>query len=240
MKDADIEEGTLSTAQDLPPLLLPEAQKPSVGTSLIVGVSTRNGPSPTGGASGLPFPTPRNLPQWYVLRSTYGQEKKAYEFITSHGGTAFYPTVKEVRLVNGKRRRVSVSRIPNTLFAYGTFEEIKSFVYDNINLPFLRFYYRYFRKDGKMMKEPLVVPDRQMQSMKIICAADGEDIIIYTSEIPKFQTGQLVRIVEGQFKGIVGRVTRYRGQQRVGVVIDGLLTAVTAYVPSAFLRESES
>lgn len=90
------------------------------------------------------------------------------------------------------------------------------------------------------MKEPLVVPDRQMQSMKIICAADGEDIIIYTSEIPKFQTGQLVRIVEGQFKGIVGRVTRYRGQQRVGVVIDGLLTAVTAYVPSAFLRESES
>lgn len=220
IKDADMKEmpGALSTAQDLPPLLLPEAQKLPASVSVSVGVTTRNA-------------------SWYVLRSTYGQEKKAYEFIVSHGGTAYYPTAKEVKLINGKRRQVTVSRIPNILFAYGTFEEVKSFVYDNVNLPFLRFYYRYFRVDSRTVKEPLIIPDHQMESMKIICAADEEDIIITSGEIPKFQTGQLVRIVEGQFKGIVGRVTRYQGQQRVGVVIDGLLTVVTAYVPSAFISE---
>ena len=56
-------------------------------------------------------------------------------------------------------------------------------------------------------------------------------------EIPKFEKGQMVRVVDGAFKGVVGRVARWHGQQRVAVVVDELVTAVTAYVPSAFLDE---
>ena len=47
----------------------------------------------------------------------------------------------------------------------------------------------------------------------------------------------MVRVVDGAFKGVVGRVARWHGQQRVAVVVDELVTAVTAYVPSAFLDE---
>ena len=43
----------------------------------------------------------------------------------------------------------------------------------------------------------------------------------------------MVRIIDGKFKGVVGRVARYQGQQRVGIVIDGMLTVATAYVPTA-------
>ena len=46
----------------------------------------------------------------------------------------------------------------------------------------------------------------------------------------------MVRIVEGKFAGVTGRVARYHGQQRVAVIIDGLLTIATAYIPSAFLN----
>ena len=56
-------------------------------------------------------------------------------------------------------------------------------------------------------------------------------------EIQKFQAGQTVRVIDGVFKGVVGKVARYHGQQRVAVVIDGLLTVATAYVPSAFLEK---
>ena len=55
-------------------------------------------------------------------------------------------------------------------------------------------------------------------------------------EINKFKEGQRVQVVEGKFKGVEGVVTRFHGQQRVGIVIDGLLTAVTAYIPRAFLK----
>ena len=57
--------------------------------------------------------------------------------------------------------------------------------------------------------------------------------------IDKFQKGQVVRIIEGKFKGVTGTVARYQGQQRVGIVIDGLLTVATAYVPSVFLKKNE-
>ena len=45
-----------------------------------------------------------------------------------------------------------------------------------------------------------------------------------------------MRVVDGCFKGVEGKVARYHGQQRVAVVIDGLMTVATAYIPNAFLR----
>lgn len=58
----------------------------------------------------------------------------------------------------------------------------------------------------------------------------------YTFKLVYTQKGQVVRIIDGKFKGVVGRVARYQGQQRVGIVIDGLLTVATAYIPTAFLE----
>ena len=149
-------------------------------------------------------------------------------------GEPFYPTLSTVKLVDGKRKTVEESRIPNLFFAYGTEEEIKSFVYDNVNLHYLRFYYRHFHIGNKI--EPLIIPDNQIESLRIICKADADDIIVSTDEVQKFQKGQAVRIVEGKFKGVTGIVARYQGQQRVGIVIDGLLTMATAYIPNAFLE----
>ena len=178
----------------------------------------------------------KDLPHWYALRTTYGREKKAYDYLVSKHVMAFYPTLKRVKIVDGKRITTDESRIPNIFFAYSTEEELKTFVYDNVNLPYLRFYYRHTHVGNKIVKEPLVVPEVQMNSLKIICAADSDDIVASTEEIRKFKVGQKVRITEGKFKGVVGMVARYHSQQRVGIVIDGLLTVCTAYVPSAFIE----
>ena len=81
----------------------------------------------------------KDVPHWYALRTTYGREKKAYDYLISKNVVAFYPTLKSIKIVDGKRITVEESRIPNIFFAYGTEEELKTFVYDNVNLPFLRF-----------------------------------------------------------------------------------------------------
>ena len=162
--------------------------------------------------------------------------KKAYDYMTAKGITAFYPTTSVVKLIKGKRKVVTVSRLPNIFFAYGTEEEVKTFVYDNVNLPFLRFYYRHIHIGRKIEKTPMIVPNYQMDSLKIICAADVDNTIVTLDEVPKFEKGQLVRVIDGAFKGVIGRVARWQGQQRVGVVVDELVTVCTAYVPSAFLE----
>lgn len=212
---------------------LPEAQSIVSAESSQTGVSTRS----VHILSKSKVQKEDEFPHWYALRTTYGREKKAYDYLTAKGITAFYPTINSVKLINGKRKVVTESRLPNIFFAYGTEEQLKTFVYDNVNLPFLRFYYRHEHVGSRAIKTPLIVPKYQMESLKIICEAEASDIIVSLSSVPNFQTGQMVRVVDGAFKGVIGRVKRWQGQQRVGVIIGDMATFATAYVPSTFLEK---
>ena len=214
---------------------LPEVQKPIEPMNSQTGVSTNNVQSIT--PVGIKKDT-KDTPHWFALRTTYGRERKAYDYLVAHGVEAYLPLSKSVKQVEGRRMAVEESRIPNIFFAHGTEEELKTFVYDNVNLPFLRFYYRQTHVDRQTVKVPLVVPDSQMDSLKIICAAESDDIVATPEVIERFKEGQHVRITEGQFKGVTGIVARYQSQQRVGIIIDGLLTVCTAYVPSAFIENA--
>ena len=230
--------GEIPPSTGLTPDALPEVQEPVLAENSQTGVSTKNAQPVTDVKT--PLKTikrkPKEVPHWYALRVTYGREKKAYDYLVGKHVEAYYPTIKTVKEVNGKRKTVEESRLPNIFFARGTEEEIKSFVYDNINLPYLRFYYKHTHIGARIMKTPLIVPDNQIKSLQIICEKEGSDTLVLQEEVTKFKQGEKVKIIEGNFAGVTGIVARYRGQQRVGLVIDGLLTAVTAYIPSAFLQ----
>ena len=256
--------GEIPPCTGLTPDAFPEVQEPVLAENSQTGVSTRNALSGTydkpsgetksalaiprceeGRANGstdgsTPLTTimrkPKEVPHWYALRVTYGREKRAYDYLVGKHVEAYYPTIKTVKEVDGKRKTVEESRLPNIFFARGTEEEIQSFVYDNINLPYLRFYYKHTHTGARIMKTPLIVPDNQIKSLQIICEKEGSDTLVLQEEVTKFKQGEKVKIIEGDFAGVTGIVARYHGQQRVGLVIDGLLTAVTTYIPTAFLQ----
>lgn len=83
---------------------LPEAQSIVSAESSQTGVSTRNA------RSEIMFQPQkqREIPHWYVLRCTYGREKKAYNYMVSQGITAFYPTIEVVKLI-----KVNAKKLPN-------------------------------------------------------------------------------------------------------------------------------
>lgn len=214
--------------------VLPEAKPLGTGDCSDTGVSTHCMPERKEDSGEVVCSQTKH---WYALRTTYGREKKAYEYIVGQGGTAFYPTSVAEKLVNGKKKLIEVSLIKNMFFAYGTEDEIKLFVYDNHNLPYLRFYYKRIRVGSDIMKTPLIVPEGQMKSFQIICGVDAsKDVLMYKEEIKKFQTGERVRVVAGDFEGVEGIVARFSGQQRVGIVINGVGTIVTAYIPNGCLE----
>ena len=215
---------------DVPPCIrvksgaLPEVQQPLLAENSDTGVSINSAPSIS--------------KHWYAMRTTYGREQKAYDFIVSNGGAAFLPLIKQEKVIKGKKTIVDVSRIPNIFFVYGTEDEVKTYAFDNVHLPFLRFYYESHHEGVKIIKEPLIVPDRQIQSLQILCKAEAEDIRFVPDEmIPKFQEGESVVIKQGEFKGIEGKVARWHGQQRVAIIIEGLCVIATAYIPSAYLEK---
>lgn len=202
---------------------LPEVQMPVLTENSNTGVSTKNA-----------LDTEKH---WYAMRTTYGRELKAYDFIVSNGGKAFLPLIKQQKIIKGQKKIVETSRIPNIFFVYGTEDEVKEYAFDNVHLPFLRFYYQSHHEGLKIIKEPLIVPDRQIKSLMILCDAEAEDIRMVPDEmVQKFQEGDSVLITEGEFKGIEGKVARWHGQQRVAIIIDGLCVIATAYIPSAYLE----
>jgi len=55
------------------------------------------------------------------MRTTYGREQKAHDFIVSNGGTAFLPLIKQEKVIKGKKTIVDVSRIQ----IFSSFMELK-------------------------------------------------------------------------------------------------------------------
>jgi len=161
---------------------------------------------------------------WYALHTTYSREKKAFNYIIANNEIAFWPTITVLKKdCNDKKSSAVESRIPNVLFAYGTKKELKNFVYDNVHLPFLWLYYQHHHFGNVSHKKPLIVPDKQIESLKIICDSNVDDIKFVPDDIKKFRQGQLVLVIDSLFKGVEDRVTRWQGQQRVAVIIKGLL-----------------
>lgn len=185
-------------------------------------------------------PPQKEKAHWYVLRTTYGQEKKAYDYMVAQNITAFLPREIVTKLIKGKRKQVEQSLISNLFFAYGTEKELQKFVYDNHNLPFLRFYYRQRRIGYDIIQEPLIVPDNQKNTFRIICETGNKNIIVSTRDIPRFHRGDMARVVEGPFAGVEGRVVKYKAQQRVGIVIEGIGSVATSYIPEAFLERMKT
>lgn len=210
---------------------LPAVQMPSVAKNLQKGVSTNYAYQSTNQKD--------TTPHWYAIRCSYGREKKAYEYFLQKGIVAFYPTINRIIERDGKTKHVEESRLPNIFFAFDTFDSLKQYVYDNVHeeTKYIRFYYNRHH-DGT--KEPLIIPNWQINSFRLICESEAEDIILEPITAEKFIKGQHVVVKEGPFAGVEGIVARFMGQQRVGISIDGLFTITTAYVPSAFLERVET
>ena len=51
-----------------------------------------------------------------------------------------------------------------------------------------------------------------------------------------FKGGETVKVIDGLFKGVEGRVARVSGQQRVVITLSPVGLVSTAYVPTAFLK----
>ena len=200
--------------------VFPEAQ------GLPTGVSVRYAPDPA--------------KQWFVLRATYARVVKAYEYLTKDGAEAYLPQHYVQREVNGKMKRLLEPLLPNILFVYATSEKVEAYVKHTPALSYLSYYYNHFQADTQGKNPPLVVRYEEMMNFIRATSVDNEYIQLVNPEQCRYKSGDLVRIVEGDFKGVVGKVARVRGQQCVVVEIAGLCLVATAYVPRGCLRKLET
>ena len=213
--DVDIRRGNKPQCFGLTATALPEANGSQTG------VSVRNAQSET--------------KQWYVLRVSYGRAEKANEILKAKGIETHLPRHTTYKGVNGKRIKQRLPLLPNFLFAKTTLSVLEQFLKSSPDLNFITFYYNHFNKKPDGKNPPLIVPTESMDNFIKLTSIDDEHILLIDEINGTYKQGDFVRIIEGSFKGIEGRVTKITGQKRVIVELPGLCSVATAYIPKGFI-----
>ena len=176
--------------------------------------------------------------QWFVFRASYGREDKALNYIVGDGTYGYVAKRTTYKMINGKRTKVLESLIPNLLFVYTTEEKAYEYVTKTASLSYLTFYYNHFTLVAEK-NPPLVVPTSEMENFIRATSNMNEHLLLVESTQCRFKGGERVKVINGMFKGVEGKVARVQGQQRVIVTISNVGLIATAYVPSAFLQVIE-
>ena len=177
---------------------------------------------------------------WFVLRVTYNRVVTAYERAVTEGITAYLPMHDTYKLDVGKRRRTREPLIPNIVFIYATRQRADSFVSrpTDSSTFYIRYYLDRTQRPGPDQKHPpLTIPYAAMINFIMATSTDSEHTRLVGPEQCHYRSGDMVRVIDGSFKGIVGRVARISGQQRVVVEVAGLCLFATAYIPSCFIQK---
>jgi transcription antitermination factor NusG len=138
--------------------------------------------------------------------------------------------------VNGKQKKVLETLIPNLLFVYTNEEKADEYIKNTPALSYLTYYYNHFELDDDQKNPPLTVSCKEMENFIIATCNKSEHLMFVEEEQCHFKGGETVKIVDGPFKGVEGKVARVSGQQRVVLSLSTIGLVSTAYVPKAFLR----
>ena len=124
-------------------------------------------------------------------------------------------------------------------FIYATREQSDSFVKKTVDAPisFIKYYLdKTLPPEANGKNPPLIIPYNAMINFIKATSTDSEHVRIVTAEQCHYKSGDKVRVIAGDFKGVVGKVARIAGQQRIVVEISGLCLVATAYIPTDFIE----
>ena len=197
---------------------------PSISDDIRSGVSVDNAPSEN--------------KQWFVLRVSYGRIIKAKAFVEAKGFECYVPMrYKEVKK-HDKKRIITEPLLPSFLFVYATAEQVETLLYEikvstdeSRNLLSYYFDHTSQRQDNPDRNPPLTICDEAMNNFIRLTSIKNPHIIPVTSNNIQPKLGDNVVVIEGEFKGIHGRVARIAGQQRVVMELFDSCLVATAYVP---------
>ena len=212
-----------------------ESNPPSIGLTPDTFPEAKS--SKTGvSVSYVPVPNKK----WFVFRVSYGREDKASDYLVDDGTYTYIAKKIVEKYVGGKRKRYLQTLIPNLLFAYTTEEKAKEYVSNTPAIAYLSYYYDHFKLDGKDKNPPLTVSEEEMNRFILATCNMNQHLMFVQPSQCHFKGGEYVRVIDGLFTGVEGRVARVAGQQRVVISLSNIGLISTAYIPTAFLRRIDT
>lgn len=178
------------------------------------------------------MPTQEEKIYWYAVRTFYCKEESVAKHLKENGVEYFIPSIyKEDILPSGKKTRKLVPAIHNLLFIKKTKdeEEIKKVIESCPTMVSVI--------QNKSTHSYYNIPDSQMTELRAICDPNYENTIYVDSTFAEVRKGDRVTITRGTFKGLEGKLTRYKGRSYVIITIANL--GVMLHIPKWYCKKIE-
>lgn len=168
--------------------------------------------------------------EWYVLRATYSRELKIQEMLREKGVRTFVPMMWRKRTVAGKADKKLVPAVSGLCFVFWDRESVDRFIRSFGDSRPVNYYW------DRASEAPLKVPGKAMDDFIKVASTMDEDLIYLTEISEKLREGQTVKVKDGPFKGVEGKIVRIRKSRRIFVEIPGMVAVATTYVLPEYLE----
>lgn len=169
-------------------------------------------------------------PAWFVLRATYSRELKIQEMLREKGVRTFVPMMWRKHTVAGKAEKKLVPAVSSLCFVYWDRESVDRFIRSFGDSRPVNYYW------DRASEAPLKVPEKAMDDFMKVASTMDEDLIYLTEISEKLREGQTVKVKDGPFKGVEGKIVRIRKSRRILVEIPGMVAVATTYVLPEYLE----
>jgi len=163
----------------------------------------------------------RNERQWHAIYVKSRSEKKVLWQLEEAGITAYLPLITQVKQWSDRRKKVEEPLFRSYVFVFSNEKEY---------IPILNVYgvVRFITFEHKAV----VVPENQILAIKRFVEdyEHGEEFKMQNKE--DLKVGQMVRIITGPMKGLVGRLDTIENKRHLIVFIE----AVGQYIPVHIMR----
>ena len=144
--------------------------------------------------------------QWFAMRATYKRELVARDYLATKGIEVFVPLKKELKVIRGIKRKLTVPAINSLIFVYAQKEELQQ---AKFGIEYLQYLTR--KLDGHNI--PIIVPDRQMEQFRQVVEDDTIDKIYYAPGELNMAQGTKVRVHGGPMDGVEGVLLKVKGKR---------------------------
>ena len=165
----------------------------------------------------------KTIPQWYAVYVKSRYEKKTSKLLADKDIEVYLPLLNRLKQWSDRKKMVEEPLFKSYVFVRS---DLKNY-YDILNTPGI---VRFVGFEGK----PVPVPDNQIVAVRQFVGEydDSSDI----SELHNLQEGQLVEIVYGEMKGLVGRLVSLKGKQRLLVDIESVGRSIPINISRSQVR----
>ena len=221
---------------------LSDSQYDKLSVSATQSVTAHPQAETSGRGKSVEYALSADVLYWFPIRATHHRAQKVYERLAElHNDrlTPYLPILCRIEYsneyVDHPTQQVKEEPLDGgLLFVQCTLTDFRELLQHQI--PGLTPYYNHFATNEFGRNEYLVVPDRQMESFRIIVESRNQEIIVRQTDLPPIIEGDRVMVTDGPFAGVAGIVMKHKHQKRVFVQLQGVGIFATAYVPEAFLK----